>query len=37
VDRFLKEMGVKDIESQPKLNVTKSNLPLTTQIYLLDY
>lgn len=37
VDRFLKEMGVKGIKSQPKLNITKSNIPLTTQIYLLDY
>jgi L-ascorbate metabolism protein UlaG (beta-lactamase superfamily) len=36
-DRFLNEMGVKDITSQPKLNVTKANVPLLTQVYLLDY
>ena len=37
VDKFLKEMGIKDAESQPKINFTKSNLPLVTQVYLLDY
>ena len=37
VDRFLKEMGVKEISSQPKLSFTKANLPLTTQVFLLDY
>ena len=36
VDDFLKEMGARDIESRPKLTVTKSNLPLTTQVVLLD-
>jgi L-ascorbate metabolism protein UlaG (beta-lactamase superfamily) len=37
VDRFLREMGVKEIGSQPKLTVTKNNLPLTTQVCLLNY
>jgi len=37
VDKFLNEMGIKDAESQPKINFTKSNLPLVTQVYLLDY
>ena len=37
VDRFLKEMGVKEVESKPKLSVTKANLPLSTQVLLLDY
>ena len=37
VEEFLKEMGVKEVESQPKLSVTKANLPLTTQVFLLDY
>lgn len=37
VDRFLKEIGAKQVSSQPKLSVTKSNLPLTSQVFLLDY
>ena len=37
VDRFLKEMGVKEVSSQPKLSFTKANLPITTQVFLLDY
>lgn len=36
VDRFLKEMGVKEAISKPKLVVTKSNLPLGTQVHLLS-
>lgn len=36
VENFLNEMGIKDIEPQAKLNVTKSNLPLNTQVYLLS-
>jgi L-ascorbate metabolism protein UlaG (beta-lactamase superfamily) len=34
---FLKEMGQSDVEPRPKLTVTKSNLPLTTQVVLLEY
>ena len=37
VDRFLKEIGVHDINPQAKLSVTKSNLPLSMQVYLLEY
>ncbi|MBI3931253.1 MAG: MBL fold metallo-hydrolase [Chloroflexi bacterium] len=37
VDRFLKEMGVKEVNSKPKLSLTKSNLPLSTQVFVLDY
>ena len=37
VERFLNEMGVKQIDPQPKLSITRSNLPLTTQVFLLDY
>lgn len=36
VDKFLTEMGVKEISPQPKLSVTKANLPLTTQVVLLS-
>jgi len=37
VERFLKEIGVKEVNSQPKLSCTKSNLPASTQVFLLDY
>lgn len=37
VDRFLKEIGVKEAVAKPKLVVTKSNLPLGTQVHLLSY
>lgn len=37
VDRFLKEVGGKDISPQNKLTFTKANLPLNTQFYLLTY
>ncbi len=37
VDGFLKEMGQKEITSQPKLTLTRTTLPLTTQVVLLDY
>ncbi len=37
VDEFLKEMGVEQIDSKPKLSLTKSNLPASTQVFLLDY
>ena len=37
VGRFLKEIGVKEVNSQPKLSLTKSSLPATTQVFLLDY
>ncbi len=37
VDRFLKEMGVKEVNPKPKLSLTKANLPASTQVFLLDY
>jgi len=37
VGRFLKEMGIKEVASQPKLSFTKANLPATTQVFVLDY
>jgi len=37
VDRFLKEIGVHDINPQAKLSITKSGLPLSMQVILLDY
>ena len=37
VDGFLREMGLKDITSQPKLSVTRASLPAGTQVFLLDY
>ena len=35
VDRFLKEMGVKEAVPQPKLTVSKNSLPLTLQVVVL--
>jgi L-ascorbate metabolism protein UlaG (beta-lactamase superfamily) len=37
VDKFLKEMGAKDITTQPNLSVSKSTLPENMQVFLLDY
>ena len=37
VDKFLKEMGMEQIDPRPKLSLTKSNLPLSTQVFLLEY
>ncbi len=37
VDRFLKEIGINGIEPQPKLLLSKSNLPQNTQVFLLQY
>ena len=37
VDTFLREMGVKEIDPQPKLSFNKTNLPTSTQVFLLDY
>lgn len=36
-DRFLKEMGAKDLEPQPKISVSRSSLPSETKVVLLDY
>ncbi len=37
VDKFLKEIGVKPTDPQQKLSFTKSTLPISTQIFLLNY
>jgi len=37
VDKFLKEAGVKETVSQPKLSVSRSNIPTSTQVIILDY
>jgi hypothetical protein len=37
VERFLKEIGVEQVVSQPKLSFTRSSLPASTQVFLLDY
>jgi len=36
-ERFLKELGIKDLATQPKLIVTRTNIPASTQVVLLDY
>ncbi len=37
VDKFLREMGVEDVEPQQKLTVTQSNLPTEPQVVVLTY
>lgn len=37
VDRFLKEMGVKETVPQPKLSVSRSNLPAAPQVFVFNY
>ena len=37
VARFLKEIGVEDVNSRGKISFTRSNLPASTQVFLLDY
>ena len=37
LEHFLKEMGLKEVVSQPKLNVSKSSLPADTNVVVLDY
>ena len=37
LDRFLKEMGLQEVVSQPKLNVSRSSLPAETNVVVLDY
>ena len=37
VDKFLREMGVKGVTPQPKLSLTRANLPISTQVVLLEY
>ncbi len=37
IDNFLKEMGLKEVVRQPKLNISKSGLTRDTQLVVLDY
>ena len=37
VEKFLKETGVKQVDSRPKLSFTKQSLPVSTQVFLLNY
>ncbi|MBI4300384.1 MAG: MBL fold metallo-hydrolase [Chloroflexi bacterium] len=37
LDRFLKEMGLKEVEPQPRLSITKATLPHETQVVVLSY
>ena len=36
VERFLKETGIKQVDSSPKLSFTKQSLPVSTQVFLLN-
>lgn len=37
VTKFLKEMGLGEIEPQPSLKITRSNVPDETRVVVLDY
>ncbi len=37
VDKFLREMGVTSVQSQPKLTATRGTLPDAPQVVVLDY
>lgn len=37
VDKFLKELGIKEMVTQPKLLINRSTLPVNTQVTILDY
>jgi L-ascorbate metabolism protein UlaG (beta-lactamase superfamily) len=37
VEKFLKEMGMEQIEPRPKLSLSRSNLPASTQVFVLNY
>jgi L-ascorbate metabolism protein UlaG (beta-lactamase superfamily) len=37
VEKFLKEMGMEQIDPLPKLSLTKSSLPVSTQVFLLSF
>ena len=37
VDKFLDEMRIRELEARPKLSITSSSLPATTQTILLNY
>ena len=37
LDKFLKEMGLSNLETVPDLKVTKSSVPTETRVVVLDY
>jgi L-ascorbate metabolism protein UlaG (beta-lactamase superfamily) len=37
LSKFLKEMGIANVETQPSLKVTASNVPEETRVIVLDY
>jgi len=37
LDKFLKEMGLNEVEAVPALKVTKSGVPTDTKVVVLDY
>jgi len=37
LDKFLKEMGLKELSPLPKLTINKSSLPTEPQVIMLDY
>ncbi len=37
VEKFLKEIGAKQVNSQTRLSLTRSSLPASMQVFLLDY
>jgi len=37
IDKFLKEVGVKEAVSQAKLSISWSNMPTSTQVVILEY
>jgi len=37
IDKFLKEIGLNNILPQPKLVISKTSLPLTTQVFILQH
>jgi L-ascorbate metabolism protein UlaG (beta-lactamase superfamily) len=37
VDKFLDKMRIRDLEAKPKLSITSSSLPSSTQITVLNY
>jgi len=37
VEKFLKELGITEVNPQPGLSLNKSNLPASMQVFLLEY
>jgi L-ascorbate metabolism protein UlaG (beta-lactamase superfamily) len=37
VDKFLKEMGIQELATIPKLSINQSSMPTSTQVVVLDY